>query len=551
MSLIRFYGAIMTRALTIIGICFLFLAAPAPLGLSQESGDPDHRDVVKLKWADPNSSPMTYEEFIAAHPETPFVLLSEETFGPAGKGRNGGGTGLFLLLVNSDLKPDIQVSLDEYVADIVDEGYTVTVLSMSGGTPGDIRGTLAGYLSSNLIGALLVGDFPVPWYEVSGETFPCDLYYMDLDGDWIDSEPNGVFDIHQNNEQPEIFVGRLTASPLDLYGMGSEQQKVNRYFGKIHDYRMGLITVNRRALSYPDDDWSNFNKCGLGRAFDDVTVINDPATTTGEDYKLRLRENYEWIHVCVHSYSGGHAFSPSGWVYSADIYNIDPIALFYNLFACSNCRYVESNYMGGWYIFAQTHGLAAVGSTKSGSMLDFRQFYDPIGEHKSIGQAFLEWWISQHPYGLGDQEWYYGMTLLGDPLLVPGDTQIVSATPNTLSASNPGDVNFDFELNEKHYAYRDYQLYASVSGRSPRSPLENILVPLVFDQVTNMVINHSNSPVFKYFSGTLDWVGDGFAILSPARPLGPAWVGRVVDFSLVVTNPADYASQPVSVLITP
>lgn len=541
----------MMKSSALLVLPLLIVAALAAPGVSQDREEFDFSSVVKTRWADPNSRPTTYEEFIEHHPQGPFVLQSEETYRPVRNGRNGGGTGLFLILVNSDLKPDIQTSLDEYVIDITDEGYTVTVVSSLGGTPADIRSTLAGYLGSDLIGAVLIGDFPVPWYEVSGESFPCDLYYMDLDGDWIDSEPNGVFDIHQNNEEPEIFFGRLTASPLDLYGMGSEKGKVNRYFGKTHDYRMGLFTVNRRALSYPDDDWAYFNKCWLGRAYDDVTVVNDPSVTTGEDYKLRLRENYEWIHVCVHSYSGGHAFSPSGWVYSSDINTIDPMAHFYNLFACSNCRYVESNYMGGWYIFSDTYGLAAVGSTKSGSMLDFRYFYDPIGEHKSIGQAFLEWWISQHPYGLGDQEWYYGMTLLGDPLLVPGDSQILSATPNTLSASNPGSILFAFELNEKHYANRDYQLYASASGRTPRSPLENILVPLVFDQVTNFVLSHSNSPVFQNFQGSLDPHGDGYATLNPVQPLGPGWVGRVIDISVVVLNPADYASQPVSVQIVP
>jgi len=535
-------------------LAFLF-SASLPLAAQDSAGDPaalgagdDWSGVVKTRWSDPDSHPMTYEEYVERYrPGGPFEIASSTTYPSA---RRGAGSGLYVIIVNSDLQPLIQTALDEYVGDVLEEGYTVTVLGTSGGTPVDIRTTLQQQQASGLIGALLIGDLPVPWFEVSGATFPCDLFYMDLDGDWSDNNANSVYDLHVNNETPEIFVGRLTAKPLYGLGMGTEEGKVIKYFGKIHDYRSGLLSVNYRALAYPDDDWSYFKACGLNNLYDDVVVINDKAVTTGEDYKIRLTENYEWIHVCVHSWPQGHSFNPTGTVTFWDVKNIDPRAQFYNLFACSNCRYVETDYQGGWYIFADTYGLAAVGSTKSGSMLDFKSFYDPLGRHETLGRAFVEWWIAQHPYSIGDQEWFYGMTLLGDPLLVPAESQLIKATPNTLSAAAGGVVNLRFELNEMHYAERQYQVLVSSSGTSPRTPHSGLLIPLVFDRVTSFAFQHTNDPSFRWFRGNLDWNGDGGSRLS-VPSLDPQWVGKLLDFCVVIVDPADYVSRPVSVQIVP
>jgi hypothetical protein len=98
---------------------------------------------------------------------------------------------------------------------------------------------------------------------------------------------------------------------------------------------------------------------------------------------------------------------------------IDPVAYFYNLYACSNARYTSLNYMAGWYVFCQAYGLAALGSTKTGSMLEFDDFYPSLGEQEPIGEAYYDWFIAQAEYGFEDWEqcWYYGMTLIGDPTL--------------------------------------------------------------------------------------------------------------------------------------
>ncbi len=82
-------------------------------------------------------------------------------------------------------------------------------------------------------------------------------------------------------------------------------------------------------------------------------------------------------------------------------------------------------------MFADTYGLAAIGSTKTGSMQEFEDFYTPLGEGKNLGESFEEWFISQSPYTLDDCRWFYGMTLLGYPTLCIGGSQLTVITINT------------------------------------------------------------------------------------------------------------------------
>nr|MCU0982712.1 hypothetical protein [Pirellulaceae bacterium] len=64
------------------------------------------------------------------------------------------------------------------------------------------------------------------------------------------------------------------------------------------------------------------------------------------------------------------------------------------------------------------NGLAAVGSSKTGSMLYFENFYGPMGNGKAIGDAFVAWWKALGAaHDLGMRQWFYGLTLLGDPTL--------------------------------------------------------------------------------------------------------------------------------------
>ncbi len=348
------------------------------------------------------------------------------------------------LLINADLYAATASALDQYIQDLEAENRTVLVDTVRQGTPEDIRGLLQSIPA--LEGAVLIGDLPVAWFQMLDdfeqndtldgyEEFPIDLYYMDLDGIWSDSleyymiedrdtliaGSDGIFDHHSGNLSPEIWIGRLTASPL-----GNEELLVEMYFNKVHRYRQGDLSLTPRALIYVDNDWSQWAPefdTDLDSVYNVRTIVSDPETTVADDYRARLDDAYEWISVFAHSWPGGHGFvyqdSLWTWFYGSEIATVDPQAFFYNLFACSNCRFVEPDYMGGRYIFAPTHGLAAVGTAKTGSMLQFKDFYNPLGAGKSLGAAFRDWFSVQPLDSIWARSWFYGMTLLGDPTLKP------------------------------------------------------------------------------------------------------------------------------------
>ena len=109
------------------------------------------------------------------------------------------------VLVNASIRSAIDAALTQYITDLTYAGFTPFVVESSGGTAEDLRALLIGYYGEpeSLAGAVLIGDFPYIIYEMMQdwdaggpdppeyEDFPCDLFYMDLDGIWEDSLTDG------------------------------------------------------------------------------------------------------------------------------------------------------------------------------------------------------------------------------------------------------------------------------------------------------------------------------------------------------------------------
>ncbi len=381
---------------------------------SASLGQPPH-EVGITKWVDPlGRKPLSFKEYEKSHPRgQPMSIAAVRQKLPSPKSQIE--TGEVDLIVEASLYPHIQAPLDQYGTDLTLQGYTVVLDTMRGGTASQLRNYLQSRLPG-IVGAVLIGDLPVAWFEMWGEEFPVDYYFMDLDGTWTDSNGDGLFDSHSGATAPEIWTGRLITSRLTW---GDKVGLLRNYFEKNHAYRQGLLTVPQRALAFDDDDWWYAGSAGLELAYSDVTVVTDMYETSAVNYKNRLGEGYEFVHIMSHSCPWAHTFYPEnhgGTVYNYEINLLDPHAFFYNLFACSNARFVETNNVGCWYIFVDTYGLWAVGSTKTGAMhfMTFEDFYGPVGSDSCFGDAFRSWytlWAEVEPY------WHYGMTMLGDPTL--------------------------------------------------------------------------------------------------------------------------------------
>jgi hypothetical protein len=323
-----------------------------------------------------------------------------------------------LVVVNANIRPAIQEALDQYKNDLkAVEGQDVIVVEYVSGSPSDLKAQILGYYKSlssfhPLVGCLFVGDLPIPWYGDLSNKYPIDMYYMDLEGDWEDTNGDGIFDQHPDELEPLIWVGRLAAGPID----GAEAELLMDYFDRIHRYRIGQLDITDRAMAYVDDDWIPKGDYGLSSAYSNVTLIDDVAATNADDYINRLNENIEFVHVAVHSTPFNHTFKQNhnwdGSVANTTILNLNPHPAFFCLDACQSARYTENNYIGGCYIFSRGNCLVVIGETMNANSMDGpKEFYSYFGEGLSLGDSFIKWLKN------GRVNYHLDRTILGDPAL--------------------------------------------------------------------------------------------------------------------------------------
>jgi hypothetical protein len=416
-------------------------AVPALAGPPANRVDLVPRDTMtQTRWISLDGrEPTSFAEWQAQRPPSP-PLRVERVYTSRRAAAGAPSDQVVCVVVHADLYDGIATALARWIADVEREGWTVIVDRATFPNPPALRNYLAGI--SDLDGCLLVGDLPVPWYELDDKEFPLDIYYMDLDGTWVDVDLDGMYDDHVGAVGPEIWVGRLQTGNLDFGA--DEIALLNNYFHKNHAYRTGDLILPSRALVYLDDPWANSAE-GMSQTmallYPDTTVISGSLTTTALDYGRRLTDYYAWIHVFAHSTAFSHIFAlpegeeGPGAIYNLDIYRLDPNAFFYNLFACGSARFVERNYLSGWYVFADTHGLLAIGPTKTGGMVrGFDLFHEPLARGASLGQAFREWFAVK---GVEDKGWHYGLVLHGDPTLTVLTEEQVGEAPTGLAIGGP------------------------------------------------------------------------------------------------------------------
>lgn len=409
-------------------------------------------DVAVLRWAGPpGSRPGTFAEWQAATGTRDWQV---KLVGH----RAGGFEGRVDILVEADLADTLGPALDTMAADIAAEGFDVSLYGVAGTEPESLRAFLQREYQSGLVSAVLVGDLPVAWYQLIDdwnnngirdpdehyEEFPCDLYLMDLDGEWqdtlvrlgrLDSLVPGtdtILDSHSGHVAPEIAVSRLAASRF-----AAEIRDLTSYLDKARRYRHGELRLADRALVYIDDDWwpnATFWDSDVGLLYPDRWSCWDPETTRALDFRPRIDSAaYESVLLCAHSWPAGHCWyfanrESTDYLHGHEIPGLDPAACFWNLFACSNVRYTEWYYCGGRYVFQTATGLGAIGSSKTGSMLEFDDYYQPLANGRNLGEAFRYWFERQADGGFEpwEKSWFYGMCLVADGTLKPRMTTAVA-----------------------------------------------------------------------------------------------------------------------------
>jgi len=425
----------LTLIFSVLFVLFLSANLWGQASVKTQNSRFDYKKVNLLRWMDPYRKPITYQKYLESREFTKEFGATLVYSSPIGETR-------ICIVINTLLQPQIQTAFSRFMTDLEMEGYSIDLFTATNsGDEAALRNLLISEWSTRqIVGAILIGDLAVPWYEMTEPPdwggdhveFPIDLFFMDLDGQWLDTDADGLYDEHTDGTgdmEADIWVARLFALNLTYY-QATEVAMMNNYFDKNHRYRSGELRLNDKALAYIDNDWCTSgweNEVAL--AYPTTDAVTDIYQTRLEDYIARIGEStnnrYENLLICSHSSPWAHYLYWGTGPYDYSLFhnyvieNIAVQVLFYNLFACSNCRFVELDDMGDWYIFQSTYGLLAVGSTKTGSMLCFYDFYIPLGQGANFGNAFLSWCINDIETCAGDESrpWFYGMTLLGDPTL--------------------------------------------------------------------------------------------------------------------------------------
>lgn len=351
-----------------------------------------------------------------------------------------------LVVVNSGIHDLIQPEITQYRADLEDEGYTIQVISYSCEMPSQLRETIRNHDPD---GVFLIGDFPVAWFEIYPyimkveygtyeypyhTIFPTDLYYMDLDGAWKDSNNNGYFDEHTGNVEPEIFFGRLTTSTLDL--LGDEVEIIKNYLRRNHRYRTGATEMEDKALIYWCSEFDSGVRCRevLREVYAAVDVIDvrhipgeglDYQGGSKEDFLQKLQGGYQFVMLGGIGHNPSSAVNMRGdYLTCSDLTEINPQSQFYVLHSCLNARYIDNNFIAGCFAYGG-EGLIAIGvSSGGGGIGKGPAFYESLQSGKSFGEAIKDFFIfmvstdtpeqySNHPRATH----CYNTILLGDPTL--------------------------------------------------------------------------------------------------------------------------------------
>lgn len=433
------------------------------------------------RWMDPQGRPKPLHSVARARGP---LVLSKDLAAPGARGRpRADPTNRICLIVHSNALAGAGAAVTNFLADLEAEGYLPLLYAYSGGSAEDLRAYLAALYAEpgSLEGAILIGDLPHVVYEMyqdwgwgeEYEDFPCDLFYMDLNGTWSDANhaspfAAGKYDARGGDLDLEIWVSRLKADNLPM--AGTESVLLNAYFDKNRRYRTDQLRPARRALLYNDDDWSDMMPddaatIGLTYGDDHLRVVRDAENTTADDYLRHMTNAYELMFIRSHGYSRGHGFYENNkaqfnYVYATNYLVRSPPALFYSFYVCSGCDYTDSNNLGGLAVHNPgDSGLAAWGSTKTGGIWDDRYFYEPMALGQSVGEAFVAWFnVAQELYPSYAPPWWYGMVLIGDGTLSFSHSQPVASVQS--GAGHQPEIRFAAQQGARYEVRRTASLVA-------------------------------------------------------------------------------------------
>jgi len=326
----------------------------------------------------------------------------------------------------------LKVDIRTYAEDVhTIYGYGIYIETIENATPQELKALIKVY-ENNLRGVFLVGDVGECLYETQNDHFkygykkwPCDLFFADLNGNWSDSNNNGIYDTHTGRTAPEIFLGRLSGKNME--SLGGEVSLIRKQLHKSHLFwwKNSYHTADT-VLYYVDRDWANgfspqyATSILPSGSIEDVRFGIDPFFSKSDYLNRLFSKKYGYTFLACHSDEITHHINEED-IFISQIKHNTSDSYAYNLYCCSACNWTKNTsagYMGGAYLFNDGKTITVIGSTKIGGMDKSSDFHSMMAS-KSIGEAFLKWWNEKlgNAYG-GYYTWVnYGLTILGDPTI--------------------------------------------------------------------------------------------------------------------------------------
>lgn len=230
--------------------------------------------------------------------------------------------GALMLLIDDYYLDSCSVALKELEMDILKDGWDVVTHHLSRSLKDtSIKHIILEEYANNpkLKAVFIVGHLAVPY---SGDiapdahtnhqgAWPADVYYADVNENWIDVVTNNSSASRTQNKNipgdgkwdlSSITKAELQISRIDFYDMPafghSEIQMMNNYLNKAHQFKMNQLSVSNKAVI--DDNFGGFN----GEAFAANAWRNFPQLINAEnifeaDYLSTLKDSaYIWSYGC-------------------------------------------------------------------------------------------------------------------------------------------------------------------------------------------------------------------------------------------------------------
>lgn len=268
--------------------------------------------------------------------------------------------GELLLLVDSTFADSCQTELATLMDDISKDGWKVSRKDF-GRSIDDV--TIKNYIknvyqsSNNLQAVYIIGHLAVPYsgnLAPDGHTnnhqgaWPADVFYADMDGTWTDNSVNnttasrtathnvigdGKWDQSTIPSDLELQISRIDFYDMPLFAK-TEIQLMKSYLNRAHQYKMGMIAVNKRGLV--DDNFKSYDEAFAANAYRNFSVLLGDNNIEEKDFVSTLNTDfYQWAFGC----GAGSYKKATGIGYTDSFVNNNVNGIFTMLFG---------SYFGDW-----------------------------------------------------------------------------------------------------------------------------------------------------------------------------------------------------------